>query len=50
MAGALNGRPLALLGTLDTLSGRAHMTAVADLDTPVVTVDLEIMRDNIRRV
>ncbi len=26
------------------------MTAVADLDTPVVTVDLEIMRDNIRRV
>ena len=26
------------------------MTAVADLDTPVVTVDLEIMRDNVRRV
>jgi len=26
------------------------MTAVADLDTPIVTVDLEIMRDNIRRV
>jgi D-serine deaminase-like pyridoxal phosphate-dependent protein len=26
------------------------MTAVADLDTPVVTVDLDTMRDNIRRV
>ena len=26
------------------------MTAVADLDTPIVTVDLEIMRDNIRSV
>jgi D-serine deaminase-like pyridoxal phosphate-dependent protein len=26
------------------------MTSVADLDTPVVTVDLDIMRDNIRRV
>jgi D-serine deaminase-like pyridoxal phosphate-dependent protein len=26
------------------------MTALADLDTPVVTVDLDIMRDNIRRV
>jgi D-serine deaminase-like pyridoxal phosphate-dependent protein len=26
------------------------MTNVADLDTPVVTVDLDIMRDNIRRV
>jgi len=26
------------------------MTAVADLDTPVVTVDLDIMGDNIRRV
>jgi len=26
------------------------MTALADLDTPVVTVDLDIMRENIRRV
>jgi len=26
------------------------MTSVADLDTPAVTVDLDIMRDNIRRV
>ena len=26
------------------------MTTVADLDTPVVTVDLDIMRDNIHRV
>src|SRR5438552_10566322 len=26
------------------------MSTVADLDTPVVTVDLDIMRDNIRRV
>ena len=26
------------------------MTTLADLDTPVVTVDLDIMRDNIRRV
>src|SRR5262247_1930863 len=26
------------------------MTALTDLDTPVVTVDLDIMRDNIRRV
>jgi D-serine deaminase-like pyridoxal phosphate-dependent protein len=34
-----------MAGALD-----AHMTAVADLDTPVVTVELEIMRDNIRRV
>src|SRR5437867_7153672 len=29
--------------------GASRMT-VSDLDTPVVTVDLEIMRDNIRRV
>ena len=26
------------------------MTALTDLDTPVVTVDLDIMRENIRRV
>src|SRR5215467_12959603 len=26
------------------------MNSVADLDTPVVTIDLDIMRDNIRRV
>jgi D-serine deaminase-like pyridoxal phosphate-dependent protein len=30
--------------------GRTPMTTVADLDTPVVTVDLDIMRDNIGRV